>query len=262
LAFGGIVIHTADEYSALERSLVCLMLEHDALFYDAEWHLMIPEVAEGKGKLNYWYMRQLNVGTKGLQKLIRRLCEKGLVERNDLKRGQYTNSFAMRYLLTSRGEVLARELLKEREVYPIPKEQFMRVLVKSEEAQIKEKPLFAIQGGAIVSLDAVTIKKEIRTDPARKEYIFVKDNVVVITKQVVEGHCKIMVKGLKIDLDPEIYEKAKRVCSVTEDCKDFEYCLQTPLTDECFSSITALKQGHRAKRIFGEWKTKSAVDRD
>ena len=58
-----------------------------------------------------------------------------------------------------------------------------------------------------------------------------------------------------------IYEKAKRVCKVTEVCEDFEYCLQTPLTEDCFSSITILKQGIHTKKILKEWKTK-LVDTD
>ena len=223
--------------------------------------MMIPDEATGKGKLHYWYMRQLSVGTKGLQKLIRRLREKGLVKRSDLKRGRFKNSFAMRYLLTFRGELLARELIKERINDPIQKEQFMRVLVKSEDDQTREEPLFAIKGGAVVSIDSIAINKETQQDPVRKEYIFVKEDVVVVTKQVSEGICKIVVKGLKIEIDPTIYEKAKRICKVTEVCEDFEYCLQTPLSEECFSSITVLKQGTHTKKILKEWKVKK-IDTD
>ncbi len=229
-----------------------LLLENHALFLDFEWHLMVPEGA--KGKLHYFFQRKLNVGTKGLQKLLRSLQKKGVVERSDMKRGR---SFAIRYLLTSHGKLLAHELLKKREDYPIPKEQFMRILVKSEEELTKEEPLFAIKKGAIVSLDTVSIRKETKAVPVRKEYIFVKEDVIVVTKQVSEGTCKIVVKGSKVKIDPEVYEKAKRVCRVTEACEDFEYCIQTPLSKECFSSVTLLKQGIRAKRIWKEWKTKS-----
>ena len=240
----------------MERSLLMLLLENHAIFLDFEWHLMIPENAQGK--LHYFFMRQLNVGTKGLQKILRELRKKGLVHRADMKRGR---SFAMRYLLTPRGRLLASELLKERGVYPVQKENFMRVLVKSEEDQTREEPLFAIKGGAIVSIDSVAIRKETQLDPIRQEYVFVKDDVLVVTKQVSEGICKIVVKGLKIEVDPMIYEKAKRVCKVTETCEDFEYCLQTPLSEECFSSITVLKQGTYTKKILKEWKTK-LVDTD
>jgi len=220
---------------------------------------MVPENAQGK--LHYFFLRQLNVGTKGLQKLLRELRKKGLVQRNDLKRGRFKNSFAIRYLLTPRGRLLANELLKEREDYPIQKERFMRVLVKSEDKQTREEPLFAIKGGAIVSIDSVAIKKETQLNPRRKEYIFVKEDIVVVTKQMSEGICKIIVKGLKIEVDPMIYEKAKRVCKVTEACEAFEYCLQTPLSEECFSSITVLKQGTHTKKILKEWKVKK-IDTD
>ncbi|MFX1519511.1 MAG: hypothetical protein ACFFCD_06290 [Promethearchaeota archaeon] len=245
----------------LERSLLCHLLENSALFYDAEWHMMIPDEASGKGKLHYWYMRQLNVGTKALQKLIRRLCDKGLVKRSDLKRGHFKNSFAMRYLLTSRGKLLARELIKERIDDSIQKEQFMRVLVKSDDDQTREEPLFAIKGGTVVSIDSVAIKKETQQDPVRKEYLFVKEDAVVVTKRVSEGNCRIVVKGLKIEVDPTIYEKAKRICKVTEACEDFEYCIQTSLSEECFSSITVLKQGTHTKKILNEWKVKK-IDTD
>ena len=239
-----------NEYNHLERSLLILLLENHSVFLDFEWHLMVPENA--KGKLHYFFMRQLNVGTKGLQKILWELRKKGLVHRDDMKRGR---SFAMRYLLTPRGRLLANELLKERIVYPVQKESFMRVLVKSEDEQTREEPLFAIKGGAVVSIDSVAIKKEIQLDPVRKEYIFVKEDNIVVTKQVLEGTCKIIVKGLKTEVDPMIYEKAKRVCKVTEVCKEFEYCLQTPLTEECFASITILKQGTQTKKILKEWKT-------
>ncbi len=250
-------INTLKDTTDLERTLLCHLLENYALFYDAEWHMMIPNEAEGQGKLHYWYMRQLNVGTKGLQRLIRRLRDKGLVKRSDLKRGRFKNSFAMRYLLTHRGELLARELIKERISNPIQEEQFMRVSVKSEDGHTREEPLFAIKGGTVVSIDAVAIKKEIIHYPIRNEYIFVKEDVVVVTKQVSEGHCKIIVKGLNAEVDPTIFEKAKRICKVTEVCEEFEYCLQTPLSEECFSSITVLKQGTQTKKILKDWKIKS-----
>lgn len=248
-----------NEYNHLERSLLMLLLENHAVFLDFEWHLMVPENAQGK--LHYFFMRQLNVGTKGLQKILRKLRNKGLVQRNDLKRGNFKNSFAMRYLLTPRGRLLANELIKERGVHPVKKECFMRVLVKSETEQEREEPLFAIKGGAIVSIDSVTIKKETRSDPITQEYVFVKEDVLVVTKQVSEGICKLLVKGLKTEVDPMIYEKAKRVCMVTEACKDFEYCLQTPLSEECFSSVTVLRQGIHKRKILKEWKTK-LVDTD
>ncbi|MFX1465237.1 MAG: hypothetical protein ACFFA5_02020 [Promethearchaeota archaeon] len=235
----------------MERSLLMLLLENHAIFLDFEWHLMVPENAQGK--LHYFFMRQLNVGTKGLQNILRDLRKKGLVHRDDLKRGR---SFAMRYLLTPRGRLLANELLKERGVYPVQKENFMRVLVKSDAEQGREEPLFAIKGGAIVSIDSVTIKKETRLEPIKQEYVFVKEDVVIVTKQVSEGNCKIIVKGLEIEVDPMIYEKAKRVCKVTEACEDFEYCMQTPLSDECFSSVTVLRKGTHTKKILKEWRTK------
>ncbi len=254
------VINTAKEHTDLEQSLLCHLLENHALFYDAEWHLMIPEEAEGK--LHYWYMRQLNVGTKRLQKLLRSLREKGLVERSDLKRGRFKNSSAMRYLLTDRGRLLAYELIKEKKDVLPPEERYMKVLVKAEEEQIKEEPLFAIKGGAIVSIDIVAIQKETITAPVKKEHILVKDDVVIVTKQVYEGRCRITVKGLQFQIDPEMYEKAKRVCMVTEkEIHDFEYCIQTPVLEVCFSSITALKQGTHARKILKEWRTRSSFDR-
>jgi predicted transcriptional regulator len=245
-----------NEYNHLERSLLILLLENHSVFLDFEWHLMVPENA--KGKLHYFFMRQLNVGTKGLQKILRELRKKGLVHRDDMKRGR---SFAMRYLLTPRGRLLANELLKERIVYPVQKESFMRVLVKSEDEQTREEPLFAIKGGAIVSIDSVAIKKETQLDPISQEYVLVKEDVLIVTKQVSDGVCKIVVKGLELEIDPIIYEKAKRICKVTEACENFEYCLQTPLSEECFSSITVLKQGTHTKKILKEWKTK-VVDTD
>jgi hypothetical protein len=97
--------------------------------------------------------------------------------------------------------------------------------------------------------------------PEKSEYIFVKEDVLIVTKKVSEGHCKIIVKGLNAEVDPAIFEKAKRICKVTEVCEDFEYCLQTALSEECFSSITVLKEGTQTKKILKDWKIKS-VDMD
>ncbi len=236
----------------MERRLLTLLLENHALFLDIELHLMIPENA--KGQLHYFYMRKLHVGTKGLQKILHTLRKKGLVERRDLKRGR---SFAMRYLLTSQGRIVGNKLLKEREAPPqVLTESHMRVLAKSDEEFAKEEPLFAISPkGAIISINDVTIKKETRTVPIRKEHILVKDDIVIVTKRVSGGNCKILIKGLKRQIAPEVYEKAKRVCLLTEICDDFECCIQTPLSEECFSSINVLTQGDRARKLLNEWKT-------
>jgi hypothetical protein len=245
-------INTATDPTNGECRLLILLLENHSLFLDVECHLILPENA--KGQLHYFYMRKLHMGTKGLQKLLYTLQKKGLVERRDLKRGR---SFAMRYLLTSQGKLVARKLLDAREDHPrVLAERHMRVLVKSEDGSVKEESLFAISPkGAIISLNDVIIKKETRTVPVRKEYILVKNDIVIVTKQVSGETCKIIIKGLKRYIVPEVYEKAKRVCLLTEVCDDFECSIQTPLSKECVSSITDLTHGDRARKLLDEWKT-------
>lgn len=246
------IINTATGYTDVQRRLLILLLENHALFLDVEFHLMIPENA--KGQLHYFYMHKLHVGTKSLQKILRTLQKKGLVERKDKKRGR---SFAMRYLLTSHGRLVGNKLLKEEKDPPkVLAERHMRVLIKSEEGSVKEEPLFAISPrGAIISINDVTIKKETRTVLVRKEYILVRNDIVIVTKRVSEDSCKIIIKGLKGQIAQEIYEKVKRVCLLTEVCDDFECSIQTPLSEECFSSIAGLTQGDRARKLLDEWKT-------
>lgn len=241
--------------SQMEEQFLVLLFENGGIFPMYERWDLGPQALE-RGKIIFWYSGQLNAGSKTLLKIMRRFNERGLLIRNDTSRDR---SPVMRYILTKKGMKLAiqvREKCKA-ECCKAPEECLLRVLIKTNGNEGIEQPLFAIKKDNILSIENVTIKKELEDG---KESVITRGDALIVT--VRKNHTtpdapEILIKGIECDTDS--FKKAQRYALVFLQQRGeydgirltYKFVPLKPLPDDFLSKKLTSRQ--KTKRLLKEW---------
>ncbi len=244
-----------EELSQMEEQFLVLLFENGGIFPMYERWDLGPQALE-QGKIIFWYSGQLNAGSKTLIKIMRRFNEKGLLIRNDTKRDR---SPVMRYLLTKKGMEVALQIREKckAECCKAPEECLLRVLIKTSGSEGIEHPLFAIKKDNILSIENITIKKELKEDT---ESVITRGDALIVTvrkNHTISDAPEILIKGIECDADS--FKKAQRYALVFLQQRGdydgtrltYKFVPLNPLPDNYLSKKLASRQ--KTKKLLKEW---------
>lgn len=244
-----------DAFSQIEEQFLVLLFENGGIYPQYERWDLGPQAFQ-QGKIIFWYSGQLNAGSKTLLKIMRGFNEKGLLIRKDTRRDR---SPVMRYILTKKGMEVALEIRSKCEVEccKTPDECFIKVLTKIDSTEGIEQPLFAIKKDNILSIENVTIKKELEDN---KESVIIRGDILIVTVRknlkMPDAH-EIFIKGIECDADS--FKKAQRYALILLQQRGdyngnrliYKFIPLKPLPDDYLSKKLTSRQ--KTKRLLKEW---------